>query len=181
MLGGIEQHGINRPLAGVARVARGLTNDGVSFSASSQGNIISANDLYSWANLARLSGAKPFDEAISQDALYRLRAYQAKDTALRSSLGEAIRSVVTGGGSPTHEQLAEFQEAYARAGGKQEEFSKWYTQQLRAATTSQANKLIQSSKGADSEYMQNIMGGRMLKTPADVLAERRKRELEAEE
>ena len=29
--------------------------------------------------------------------------------------------------------------------------------------------------------MQNIMGGRMLKTPADVLAERRKRELEAEE
>ena len=181
MLSGIEQQGINRPLAGVARVARGLTNDGVSFSASSQGNIISANDLYSWANLARLSGAKPFDEAISQDAIYRLMAYQAKDTALRSSLGEAIRSVVTGGGSPTSEQLAEFQEAYARAGGKQEEFSKWYTQQLRAATTSQANKLIQSSKGADSEYMQNIMGGRMLKTPADVLAERRKRELEAKE
>ena len=56
-------------------------------------------------------------------------------------------------------------------GGQQEEFIKWYTQQVRAATTPQVNKLINSTKGQASEYMQNIMGGRLMKTPEDVRQE----------
>lgn len=172
MLTGIEQQGINRPLAGMARVARGLTNDGISYSTSSKGNIISANEMMTWANLARLSGAKPFDEAIAQDAVFRIQAYEAKDAALRSSLGSAVKSVIAGGGQPTQEQMENFMEKYARIGGKQEEFSKWYVQQLRAASTPQANKLVKSTKGEYSEYMQSIMGGRLMKTPQDILAER---------
>ena len=58
-----------------------------------------------------------------------------------------------------------------RIGGQQEEFIKWYTQQVRAATTPQVNKLINSTKGQTSEYMQNIMGGRLMKTPEDVRQE----------
>ena len=172
MLSGIEQQGVNRPLAGMARVARGFTNDGVSFSTSRNGNIISANELYTWANLARLSGAKPFDEAIGLDAQFRIQAYQAKDAALRSSLGYAIRSIIAGGGSPTEEQMNDFMESYAKIGGKQEEFSQWYVQQLRAASTPQVNRIIKSTKGEYSEYMQSIMGGRMMKTPQDILNER---------
>ena len=172
LLTGIEQQGVNRPLAGMARVARGLTNDGVSFSTSSKGNIISANDMYTWANLARLSGAKPFDEALAQDAVFRLRAYDAKDTARREALGESIKSIIAGGGTPSDTQMNTFMQNYAKIGGKQEEFSKWYVQLMRAASTPQANKIMNSTKGPGAEYMQSIMGGRMLKTPQDVLDER---------
>ena len=168
MLGGIEQQGVSRPLAGFARVARGFANDGVSYSASGKGNIISANELYSFANLARLSGAKPFDEAIAQDAMFRIQAYQSKDSAARTSLGAAVKTVLQGGGQPTPEQYTTFMEKYVKMGGKQEEFAKWYVSQAKAATTPQVNKLL---TGNHSEYMQSIMGGRMLKTPQHVQQE----------
>ena len=171
MLSAVEQQGLSRPAAGFARVARAFNNEGVSYSASGQGNIISANELYTFANLARLSGAKPMDEAIAQDAMFRYNAYEARDAAKRRSLGVAIRSVVTGGGTPTEEQMQDFMRSYMQMGGQQEEFIKWYTQQVRAATTPQVNKLINSTKGQASEYMQNIMGGRLMKTPEDVRQE----------
>jgi hypothetical protein len=144
----------------------------VSFSASRNGNIISANDVYTLASLARLSGAKPLEEAIAQDAQFRINAYQAKDNARRQSLGYAIRTVIAGGGEPTEQQMQQFQQEYMKSGGKQEEFIKWYMQQLRAATTPQVNKLIDSNRGFSSEYMQNIMGGRLLATPEDIKARR---------
>ncbi|MFV0408560.1 MAG: hypothetical protein ACK5LJ_02310, partial [Paracoccus sp. (in: a-proteobacteria)] len=168
MLSAMEQQGISRPLAGMGRVARGFANDGVSFSASGRGNIISANELYTFANLARLSGAKPFDEAIAQDAAFRYQGYQSVDTARRARLSSAIKSHVAGGGTLTSEQLEDFMERYVKIGGKQEEFSKWYTQQLRATATPQVNKLLNSKHG---DYMQNIMGGRLMKVPADVRRE----------
>ena len=43
---------------------------------------------------------------------------------------------------------------------------------MRAASTPQANKIMNSTKGPGAEYMQSIMGGRMMKTPQDVLDER---------
>lgn len=172
LLGGIEQQGVSRPLAGIARVARGFANDGVSYSATGQGSLISANDLYSWANLARLSGAKPFEEAIAQDAVYRMQGYQAIDTERKKSLGEAIKSTLTAGKAPSDQQLQGFLRAYVKAGGRQEEFAQWYAQQLRSATIPQANKIIQNVKNPQSQYLQSIMGGRLMKTPADVLSEK---------
>lgn len=168
LLSGIEQNGINRPLAGLARVARGV-DGGVSYSTSGKGNVVSANDLYSLANLARISGAKPFDEAVTQDAVYRIQAYQAVDRVKRTQLGAAVKSVVAGGGVPSQEQLGNFMAEYAKAGGKQEEFSKWYVSQLRAATTPQANKIVQNSQSPYASYLQNIMGGRVMATPPDIL------------
>jgi hypothetical protein len=172
ILGGIEQQGISRPLAGAARIARGLNNDGISYSTTGKGNITSANDLMSLANFARLSGAKPMHEAIFMDASYRWQAYQAKDTALRASLGSAIKSIVAGGGTPTEDQMGEFMSSYVKAGGKQEEFTKWYVQLLRTATVPQVNQIVQRTDTAQSQYYQAIMGGRMLKTPQDILSER---------
>jgi hypothetical protein len=171
LLSGIEQNGINRPLAGLARVMRGA-DDGVSYSTTGKGNIISANDFNSLANLARISGAKPFDEAVTQDAVYRIQAYQAVDRAKKEKLGLAVKSVVAEGGVPSREQLEDFMAGYVKLGGKQEEFNKWYVGQLRAATTPQANKIIENSKSPYATYMQTIMGGRMLATPPDILANR---------
>lgn len=175
LLTGIEQNGINRPLAGLARVARGF-DGGVSYSTSGKGNVISANDLYSLANLARISGAKPFDEAVTQDAVYRIQAYQALDRQKMTQLGVAVKSVVAGGGVPSQEQLNEFMTQYAKRGGKQEEFSKWYVQQLRAATTPQANKIVENAKSPYASYLQQIMGGRVMATPPDILQQQQQQE-----
>lgn len=169
VLSGIEQQGLNRPLAGLARVSRGLGDEGVSYSTSGKGNIVSANDFYSLANLARLSGAKPFDEAVTQDAVYRIQAYQSVDKERREGLGKAVKSVIASGGEPTSEQMEQFIERYAKLGGKQEEFNKWYVAQIRAATTPQANKLVEKVGSPYSSYMQTVMGGRLLATPATVL------------
>lgn len=164
-LSGVEQQGINRPLAGLARVARGTGEDGISYSTSGKGNIVSANDFYSLANFARLSGAKPFDEAVTQDAVYRIQAYQAKDKALRDSLGKAVKSVIASGGEPSEEQMNQFMDGYARSGGKQEEFNKWYVAQVRTMNSPQANKLAEKVGSPYASYMQSVMGGRLLATP----------------
>lgn len=164
-LSGVEQQGLNRPLAGLARVARGAGEDGISYSTSGKGNIVSANDFYSLANFARLSGAKPFDEAVTQDAVYRIQAYQAKDKALRDSLGKAVKSVIASGGEPSEEQMNQFMDGYARSGGKQEEFNKWYVAQVRTMNSPQANKLAEKVGSPYASYMQSVMGGRLLATP----------------
>lgn len=169
LLGGVEQASVNRPLSGLARVVRGAES-GVVFSTSGQGNIVAANDLYSLANLARISGAKPFDEAVTQDAVFRVQTYSKADAAKRSALGKAVRTVITGGGTPTQEDMETFQANYAKIGGKQEEFTKWYLAQLRAANTSQANKIVANQKQSNySEYMSTIMGGRMYRTPSEIM------------
>ena len=169
ILSGIEHNGISRPLAGMARVARGF-DGGVSYSTSGKGNIVSANDLYSLANLARISGAKPFDEAVTQDAVYRIQAYQAVDKAKRDKLGAAVKSVIATGEAPSQEQLHDFMGKYAASGGRQEEFSRWYAAQLRAVNTPQANKIVSNAQSPYAMYMQQIMGGRMMATPPNVLS-----------
>ena len=169
ILSGIEQQGLNRPLAGLARVSRGLGENGVSYSTTGKGNIVSANDFYSLANLSRLSGAKPFDEAVTQDAVYRIQAYQSVDKERREALGKAVKSTIASGGVPTSEQMETFMERYAKLGGKQEEFNRWYVSQIRTATTPQANKLVEKVGSPYSAYMQTVMGGRLLQTPATVL------------
>lgn len=170
VLSGVEHQGINRPLAGLARVARGMGEEGVSYSTSGKGNIVSANDFYSLANFARLSGAKPFDEAVTQDAMYRIQAYQAKDKSLRDSLGKAVKSTIASGKEPTEDQMTKFMDGYVRSGGKQEEFNRWYVSQVKTMNTPQANKIAEKMNSPYATYMQSIMGGRLLATPPDFAA-----------
>lgn len=170
-LSGVEHQGINRPLSGIARVARGASDEGVSFSTTGQGNIVSSNDFYSLANLSRISGAKPLDEAVTQDAVFRVQAYSKRDKQLRDSLGVAVRSKITGGGEPSEGDMENFMTRYAKIGGKQEEFNKWYVAQLRSANTPQANKLVEKVGSPYSKYMQDIMGGRIYKTPQNIMSE----------
>lgn len=170
VLSGVEHQGINRPLAGLARVARGMGEEGVSYSTSGKGNIVSANDFYSLANFARLSGAKPFDEAVTQDAMYRIQAYQAKDKALRDSLGKAVKSTIASGKEPTEDQMTKFMDGYVRSGGKQEEFNRWYVSQVKTMNTPQANKIAEKMNSPYATYIQSIMGGRLLATPPDFAA-----------
>ena len=87
LLQGIEHAGVNRPLSGLAQTMQAFGNPRMqSFSTSNKGNVVAANDLLSLANLARLAGAKPLDEAAVIDRAYNLEVYAAKDAAKRRTL-----------------------------------------------------------------------------------------------
>jgi len=164
LLQGLEHNGLSRPLAGLAQTLQGMNNPlGASYSTSKKGNVIASNDLFTLANLGRVAGGKPLDEAIALDATYRFKAYALKDSKRRSLLGQAIKTTMIAGQDPTTEQIEEFAYEYAKAGGRQIEFSKWATQLYKTANLSQANKIQQSLRSPFTESMQKIMGGRELR------------------
>ena len=164
LLQGLEHNGISRPLAGLAQTLQGLDNPiAASYSTSKRGNVIASNDLLSLANLGRIVGGKPLDEAIALDATYRFKTYGLVDAKNRQILGKAIKTTMIAGGDPTQDQIEDFALGYAKAGGRQEEFNKWFTQLYKTANLSQANKISQSLTSPFTQSMQKIMGGRELR------------------
>jgi len=164
-LGAVEHNGISRPMAGIAQTARAITSNGTSFSTTGAGNISSANDLFSWAGAVRLIGAKPLDEAITNDALFRYSAYHAADMAKLDDLGKSLKTTVVDGGMPTHDQVANFASQYAQLGGTQQQFNKWMMGTITKATTPQADAIMKHLQTPGVQNLQKIMGGR---DPLDV-------------
>lgn len=158
-LNGLEHNAVSRPLAGLAQVLQSVGTNGYAYATNSKGNILGANDLFSISTLARLSGAKPLDEAVVNDATYRVAAYQAADVAKQEQLGETVKSTLRAGEHPTPEQMNKFIGEYAAAGGKQQNFSKWMFKQMVTANTSQANRLAANLNSPYAQSMQRIMGG----------------------
>lgn len=156
----IEHSGINRPLAGLAVTLEALGDPArQSYSTSNKGNVIAANDLFALANLTRMTGGKPLDEAIAVDAGYRLDAYKSKDSEKRLRLGEAIKTTVMAGGNPTNEQMEGFINNYAQLGGDQDGFNKFYIGVMKRANTSQVNMIAENLKSSYHTSMQKILGG----------------------
>ena len=163
ILQGLEHNGLSRPLAGLAQTLQGTVNPlESSYSTSKRGNVIGANDLFSLVNVGRVLGGKPLDEAVAIDAVYRYKSYALKDTKRRALLGEAMKSTMIAGQDPSQEQIEDFALAYAKAGGRQIEFNKWFTSLYKNANLSQANKIKNNLKSPFSESMQRLMGGRDL-------------------
>jgi len=160
LLQGLEHAGVNRPLAGLAQTLEAFGNPyGASYSTSSKGNVVAANDFTSLANLIRIAGAKPLDEAIALDKFYNIEAYAAADRDRRNTLGEAIKTTVIAGKIPTQDQMNKFAVEYAGTGGQQDKFAQFMIQQYRAANTSQVNVMVQQMKSPTARAMQEVMGG----------------------
>lgn len=159
-LQGIEHSGISRPLAGLAQVSQAFGSEsGQSYSTSNKGDIVMQNDLFSIANLGRLVGGKPLDEAIARDAVYRAQSYQAARKADLNKLGEAVKTTVISGGTPSPEQLDQFMEEYVKAGGKQQQFSQWMHRIMLNTRQSTVNEMMTNMKNPHAQYLQSIMGG----------------------
>lgn len=152
-LSGLEHNGISRPLAGLAQVLQGGATN-------SKGALVGTNDLFSLSSFARLAGARPMDEAITNDAMYRITAYQAADRAKQQSLSETMRVALMNGGQPTQDQVAGYVSKYVASGGTPTNFSKFMVNQILAANTPQANLMIQHLKSPQVQSLQQIMGGR---------------------
>lgn len=160
ILQGIEHNGVSRPLAGLAQVLEGLTNpQGLSYSTTGSGNLIGANDLLSLTTATRLFGAKPLDEAKASDKAFRSIVYNASDAARRKKLGEVIKSKVIGGRDLDEQDLHTFATQYAKAGGKQEGFNKFYMGVMKEANVAGSNRIAKNLKSYDSQRMQELLGG----------------------
>jgi hypothetical protein len=159
VLQGIEHNGISRPLAGMAQVFQGFGPGGQPYSTSNKGSILYSNDLFSWASMVRLAGGRPLDEAVTNDALFRVRSYEAARKKAMSSLAETVKTTLIKGESSSESQIQNFAKQYAALGGKQTGFNTWMMGLYKNANVPQAQQLEMSLKTPFSHKMQLLMGG----------------------
>ena len=156
MLEGLEHNSISRPLAGLAQVAQG-------YSTTNKGDLIArTNEVSAVSNAARMLGAKPFNEAVALDALYRDDAYKAKDAARKELLGEAVKTAFIGGGSPSSDQINNFASEYASSGGRIQDFNKFLVNAMKNTSSSNVNRFVQKANNPLAQSMMTIMGGERL-------------------
>lgn len=169
MLQALEHHGWNRPLAGFAQVLAGQTTTG-------KGSLISAaNDLETTSMLARIPdrmvefggvarvmGARPMDEAVALNNLYRNKAYDAMDRARIEALGQAVKTKLAGNKMPNEEELDNFMHSYVKSGGRIETFSSSMQRWMKDANQSVVNQMAQRMGTPSGKKMQQLMGGEML-------------------
>ena len=159
LLQGLEHNGVSRPLAGFAQVFGGL-GDGVVESTTKNGSILASNDLMSWASVTRMAGGRPLDEAITNDAMFRVKSYEAARKQSMASLAETVRTTMVGGQvDQTSAEMNRFAEKYAALGGKQAGFNKWMMGLYKQSNTEQSEVLAQSLKTPYAYKMQLLMGG----------------------
>lgn len=155
-LEGLEHNGLSRPLAGIAQVFQG-------YATTSKGSLISAaNDFSVIATAGRIAGAKPMDESLALNSLFRVNAYKAADQARIENLGEVVKTKLRNGKVPTDEELQDFQRKYAEAGGRVENYARTLQKWSRDANVSVVNQMVQKHRSSYSQRMQEIMGGTTL-------------------
>lgn len=169
MLQALEHHGWNRPLAGFAQVLAGQTTTG-------KGSLISsANDLetttmlsriperlISFGGASRIFGARPMDEAVALNNLYRNKSYEAMDRAKIDALGQAVKTKLANNQMPDEEEMEDFMSTYAKSGGRIETFSGSLQRWSRDANSSIVNQLSQKTGSSYGKKMQSLMGGEPL-------------------
>ena len=158
LLRGLEHNGISRPLAGLSQVMQAATTGQV-VSTSNKGSILSSHDLLEWASLARLAGGRPLDEAVVNDALFRVNYYEGSRRQDLQQLSEAVKSSMLANTSPSSKQVDSFAEKYVYLGGKQAHFNKWMMDLYKSANVSQAEQLESSLRNPYAYKMQLLMGG----------------------
>ena len=155
---GLEHNGISRPLAGFAQVARGF-DDGNVFSTQKDGSLLWSHDLASWGSVVRLAGARPFDEAITNDALFRVKTYEAVRRERMKSLGERVKLSLYNDGQIPDEQMQEFAQGFYDRGGKQAQFNSWMMRLYKDTNVEQSEALRGSLTKPFAYKMQLLMGG----------------------
>jgi hypothetical protein len=157
LLFGLEHNGVSRPLAGLAQVLKGE-------STTSKGNLISASsDWNSMATAARLIGAKPMDESIALNTMYRSRAYQAMDKERIDELGTVIKDKMRNNQPLSEEDWVDFQGKYAAAGGRIQGYSQAVQRWSKASNTSIVNEVMKHSQTPAGQRLNEVLGGDPLK------------------
>lgn len=141
ILQGIEHNGLSRPLAGIAQSLQAFGSNGQVYSTTSKGSILSSNDLFSIATAARIAGGRPLNEAVVNDAVYRIHSYAAYDKNKMDELAGAVKASVIAGNSPDPEDIKQFAVHYATNGGNQVNFNKWFMNEYKKANTPESQRI----------------------------------------
>lgn len=155
---GLEHNGLSRPLSGLAQLMQG-------FSTTSQGSLIAATRPNGWSDLVdgaaavRFLGARPLDEAVIMDAMYRKTLYQAKDSERIRSLGEAVKTTMYAGNNPTPDDVNTFINKYIASGGRVEMFSRKMMEWSLDSNASVANQFYRQMRDPKNQQLQLMMGG----------------------
>lgn len=174
----LEHQGWNRPLAGFAQVLAGQTTTG-------RGSLISAaNDMETTSMLARIPerlvnfggvqrimGARPMDESVALNNLYRNKSYDAMDRAKIEALGQTVKTKLYNNQMPDSEEMDTFMEKYQQSGGRIENFSSSMQRWMKDANTSVVNQMAQKLGSSSGKKMQSLMGGEMLQDYSTIATE----------
>ncbi len=151
-----EHNGLSRPLTGLAELAQGFTTN-------SKGDLVSTNrglsDLSNISTMSRILGARPLEEGVALDALYRQNALKVLDSARLNELGQAAKTAMYGNSYLAPAVTQQFMSDYVKAGGNQENFNSWFLQQSRNANVSAVNRSFENFHSPRSQTLQIQMGG----------------------
>lgn len=166
MLHGLQHQGWNRPLAGFAQTlaGRSTTSNGTLISASSDMAVTSAlgmlqERMVDFGGVSRMLGARPMDEAVALQQLYRMKGYRAMDRARIERLGSVVKTKLYDGEVPTDEEYEDFMLRYARSGGRIENFQGAMQRWMRDANVSVLNQMAQKNGNGYPTTLRIIMGG----------------------
>lgn len=98
------------------------------------------------ANFMRISGAKPIDEAVMLDTMYRWQGYELADREKREELGRAVSSNLLANGKLNPEQVNSFMEDYLKSGGTQRGFSSFIKNQAANSNIMATDRLLKHVK-----------------------------------
>ena len=153
LLNGLAHQGANRPLAGLAQLAAG-------YRTSSKGDLLSAyNDLSAMTVAAKIAGGEEINRAIALDQYERTLAYRKQDIDTINSLGQAVKTTMYAGKSPSADQVNSFMNQYVNAGGNPKGFNRWMMNMNKGANQSQINALAQHVNSRSGQQMQSMLGG----------------------
>jgi hypothetical protein len=166
LLKGLQHQGWNRPLAGFAQLLGGqsVDNKGALISAAVDLQTTSklaalAERTFSLEGATRLMGARPMDEAVALNAMYRNKSYEAMDRARIERLGAIVKTKLYNNSLPEQEELDDFMLRYTRSGGRIENFNQAMQRWSRDANVSIVNQLADRMGNPYSRKLQTIMGG----------------------
>jgi hypothetical protein len=169
MLQGLEHQGLNRPLAGLAQVMNGqsTTSKGTLISAASELETTTflgalKNRVVDYGGVSRVLGARPMDEAVALNQMYRNKTYDALDKSRIERLGTIVKSKLYNNEAPTAEEMEEFMFRYTRSGGRIESFSQFMQRAYRDANQSVVNQTMQKVNSSTGRKLMDLMGGEML-------------------
>lgn len=166
LLKGLQHQGWNRPLAGFAQLLGGqsVDNKGALISAANDMQATTmlgalAERTFSLEGATRLMGARPMDEAVALNAMYRNKSYEAMDRARIERLGAIVKTKLYNNSLPEQEELDDFMLRYTRSGGRVENFNQAMQRWSRDANVSIVNQLADRMGNPYSRKLQTIMGG----------------------
>lgn len=121
---------------------------------------------YSLTQTMRALGARPLDEAVYLDTVYRFNNYRLADKENTTKLGEALVTTLRAGKEPDEEQMKSFKQDFVASGGTLEGYKRWYKNQISNSSLDAGQRLSKLIKNSGEARQLSIMlGGKIDYSP----------------